>query len=251
MAWAFITSATLTNSSSAASSPWNAGNLGAALSANDRMWASVCYNAAAGTPVVSALSDSLGNTWRKELSGSVTGSGATLEFSVWSAVSGAGTPSSITVTFAGGTGGFGIGIAVASYSGLSTAADGSEIDISKITMSPASGVDSGTTTTPTTAAANELKLGLFADWGSGVTLGAGASDGAYTMRANRSPVGDAQAAVEDRDSGASGSTARATFTGGGGDTGTGVVVVKLFSAVTTIPNKIVAKLQAVQRDYSY
>ncbi len=213
MAWANV-AGTLKANSNAATSPWNAGNLSAALNSGDRLVATVEYNSATGTPTISNVTDSLSNTWVKEVnSGSIALGGAQVYMSIWSAKSAAGTPSSITVTFSGGTGGFGLGISVAAYSGTATTTDGTELDISKIASGNGTTYDSGTTVT-TTGAANELKIGGGGDLGDNVAVSAGTLDGTYTARTNDSPNANAETAVEDRDSGTTGSTARATLTTG-------------------------------------
>jgi hypothetical protein len=177
---------------------------------------------------VSAISDSVnGSAWQKVLSLSHSSGGAQ-EISLWSVVSAAGTPGSITVTFAGHTGGFGIGIACGAYRGLSTATDGSEIDISKISSgSGTTTADSGTTVATTTAA-NELKIGFAGDFGGGATQTAGTLDTTYSIFVNDSPNGNSEVSIEDADSGSSGATARATVSQvAAGGWGMGVAVIKL------------------------
>lgn len=228
MAWAFLTGRTRVASSNAATSPWAAGALGGTVATDDRVIVCISYNAASGTPTVSALSDGLSNSYRKEASASYTG-GVPQEISLWSApVTSAGTPS-FSVTFSGGSGGFGIGLGAVAYSGLQNTSDGTEVDLSLIaTTATASGTTSGTT-----GAANELEIGFYGDWGAGASVTAGSG---YTVRANNTPDSNAQIVVEEKDSGAAGSTASSSVSGGDGPhAATGVIVFKLASGATPLP----------------
>jgi hypothetical protein len=224
LAWAIVSGATSIGSAgSGTGSPWSAGALGASVSVGHRVIVATGYNAASGSPAVSAISDGLGNTYRKEGSLSFT-AGAPQELAIWSApVTTGGTPS-FSVTFSGGGGGFGLGLAAAAFSGLSTASDGSEVDVAaKITSAASS---SGTTVGSTTAA-NELAVGFYTDWGNtggNVTVGAG-----YTLAIRQSPDGNCQILLEYKDSGASASTVSSSVTGNEAQDAVGVIVFGLAS----------------------
>lgn len=206
MAWARISGGTLAASTGAAGTAWNAGNLGAALSANDRIIASVSSRAGV---TIAGIADSLGNTWVQL--GTNAYHGGTLRHSLWTAVSGAGTPSSITITPSATTDV--MGIAAAAYSGLDTS--GTPLDLTLLWAETLlSGTADSGTTGGTTSAANLLKIGAYSDRGGNFTPVAGTLDTTYTMDATNNPNANLGTALESADSGASGSTARATMTSG-------------------------------------
>lgn len=231
MAWSRVAGAVRSVSAAAPASPWNAGNLGAAVLLNDRVFAVVNLNATAGDPVASQITDSLTNTWRKALSIKSTGGGAFQELSLWDTVSAAGTPSNITVTFAGGTS-TNPSFSAAAYRGLTTDVAG-YIDVSKMAVGAATKWDSGTSV-GTTTAANELKIGFGSDWGDSTTLVGGTLDTTYTIDSTSAANANSTTAIETADSGGSGSTARATIDLSAADATDqflmGVAVIKLPSA---------------------
>ena len=96
MAWARVTGATLATSDSPAAggSTYDFGNLGAAVSANDRVIA-VIMLADQGNITTSSIADSLGNTWTKDTSIQYSDGAYENELSVWSTVSAAGNPGNI------------------------------------------------------------------------------------------------------------------------------------------------------------
>jgi hypothetical protein len=210
MAWSVVSSANRTaNVGQPASTSWNAGTLGAAVSANDVLIGLSSINHATTLLTVDTITDSLSNVWTKVLSVNGSGSGAAMELAWWVAVSSAGTPSNITLGISSNPTSMGLGFSVQAYRGLSTASGSGGVDISKLAAVGTDVFDSGTTAA-STAAANELKLGGYIDWGSSGTITAGTSDTTYTKRVDGGGNGNAITVIEDADSGASGSTARAT-----------------------------------------
>ena len=130
---------------------------------------------------------------------------------MWSApvTAGGGTRPTVTAT---PTSTADIGLAVMEYSGLSTVADATVVDVSAQatgTTGSAAAVASGST--PATTAANELALGLYVDSGFGDTLGAGPG---YTSRVNVSPAGDIELLAEDAVVGQGANPAASITTGG-------------------------------------
>lgn len=222
MAWSRVTSATLAAQSKVSATSWNAGNLGAAVQTNDKLVATTHTESIPGDtgyPLsITAINDSLGNTWHKDLSQNWNDSGNNEEMAVWSTVSASGTPSNITLTIssAATVAPRAIGCTVAAYRGLSTASGASGIDISAIANAVGgtpTTADSGTTG-GTTTAANELKVGFYSDPGYEGVLTAGVLDTVYSINIKQDGLSasDNVSCIEDADSGASGSTARATLT---------------------------------------
>lgn len=237
---------------------WAAGSLGAAVQVGDLVVVSIDTNNTTGSgSAVSSLSDGLGNTYGKATPavGPATSFGYDEETSIWVAkVTSAGTPS-FTVTFAAGqVAGGGNGLAAQAYRPNSGFAFDGTTDISKSASNASvTTADSGTTAT-TTANANELKVGGYGDGGYTTTLSAGTLDTTYAMAAKSDVQGNAQVAVEDADSGASGSTARAEITSNGNVSDHMFVVVFVLTASATIivvPKRRNIVQQAVNRGASF
>ena len=117
------------------------------------------------------------------------------EMSVWTAPITAGGGTKPTVT-ARTTSSADIGVAAAEYSGLSTAADATVLDV----QAHAAGTSSGAATvssgaTPATAGSGELAIGFYVDSGFGDTLTPGSG---FTGRVNVSPTSDMELLVEDQ-----------------------------------------------------
>lgn len=242
MAWAIRASAVLAADAAAPGTSWNPGSLGAAVQLGDTIFVVVqveCDSGDTNFPnwTCTGVSDQLGNTYVKD-GGVNYGDGTTgqIDKSVWRAVvTNTGTPS-ITVTRSNAPAiSRSIGMAAAAFSGLNLSAGaGAALDISKlvgnISGSVVSTYDSGTTVA-TTGAANELKIGFGSDTGEGSTLSPGTLDTTYTQAAKADSNGHAQILLEYADSGAVGSTARATVGtsafGGGDWWDAGVLVYKL------------------------
>jgi RHS repeat-associated protein len=228
--WSRVSGATRAAHAHLPGTSWNAGALGAAVAANDKLVA-VVMTSNPTLVTTSSISDSLGNTWSKDLTPITWTDGGWLgELSVWSAVSAAGTPSNITVAFTGSVDG--VSISVAAYRGLSTSTGTAGVDLSRIASGSGGGTNAASsgTTSATTTAASELKLGFYGDQaGVTQTLAAGTLDTAYTFVTKDDNNGYAQTLIEEASSGASGSTARATATPPSGSPlwGMAVVVYKL------------------------
>ncbi len=240
--WARVPSATLNNSASfgigSAPATWNAGNLGAFVPAGAKIL--VCFIAAeiAGSfPNATAVTDSIGNVYSKDLSTTYVTGTVGCEMSVWSAVSKGGTPNSITpaITWINNTNFSGVGLAAVAYSGLSTLAGTAGIDISAITNYGGSvkstTADSGVTTAASKYG-NELKVGFYADAGENTTLTAGTVDTAYSAFVTRQSDGNAQLMIEDADSGPLAKTAQAQATSSGAAAWAMAVVVYKRAGVT-------------------
>jgi hypothetical protein len=244
MAWARVTSATLNANTGVSTASWNAGSLGATPSANARAVAVINNNRAGGQPTVTGITDDSGVTWEKLTSiQPTTGRGYGSESSVWTAVCNGSAMNNITVAFGGtGSGGFGASIAVGAYTGLTIATGSANIiDNGVVKYSSAnngpSPRDSGTTSNTTTAA-NELKLGCYTDAGDNQTISAGTLDTTYSIFTKNDGNGNSQVALEDADSGSAGSTARATVTAtGSSDYEMAVVVIKLAAPAIFVPRQ--------------
>lgn len=188
---------------------WNAGTLGAAVQAGDKLLAVThCETGVSTGWIISAITDSLGNTWSKDLIQTYGSS----EVAVWSTVTSAGTPSNITLTIQNGPGGLDVGVAITvqAFRGLSPAAGASGIDASVIaTHNVASGTTADSGTSGVTTRANRLKVGLFST-NNHCVLTAGSVDATYTfaIKQDGGAVAYVQA-IEYASSGPVGSTARA------------------------------------------
>ena len=218
MAWSRVSGATLATSSSSTGTSYNMGNLGANVAVNDRIIASV--SSSTSGPVTS-ITDDMGNTWVQLDDNSHAYSSYTHQ--LWTAVAvGSGAVNNITLhksvssSYAA--------IAAATYSGLDTS--GSPLDLLLWALTNFSSTADSGTTSGTTGAANELKIGAYADRGVSATPVAGTLDTTYTMDASDNPTTNLGVALESADSGASGSTARATMTSG--DSGTNAMYVAVF-----------------------
>lgn len=185
----------------------NFGDLGAAVAVNNKILAVISL-ADQNLNTVTSVTDSLGNTWSKDLSN--VRLGYDIEVSIWSTLSAAGTPLNLTANFSGTVLSARIVACFGAYSGLAPLTGMTGIDISKI--SPGSGngpADSGVTT-GTTSAANELKVGFYADLANTAkTLGAGTVDTNYSVFIKRDQTVQDDALIEDADSGQMGTTAQA------------------------------------------
>ncbi|HEY3716352.1 MAG TPA: fibronectin type III domain-containing protein [Jatrophihabitantaceae bacterium] len=191
------TSTQVANVSTVGVSPTSAVTSGNRLVVETGVWSS-------GHATTSGVSDSAGNTYTKLTS--FTGSDGA-EMDVWTApiTSGGGTRPTITIT---ATGSADVGATVLEYSGLSAAAGTGVLDVQAHatgTTSIAATVDSGAT--PATTANGELAVGFYADSGFGATVTSGAG---WTQRANSSPNGLMEMAVEDQ-SASFGATPKAAF----------------------------------------
>lgn len=196
-------------------------------------------NAPAGTLISVANSGTatLG-TWVKVSETDGTASGFSLRGETWTAVVLAGGSCTVTISGLTGTDTWQIAAAAAEYSGLSTANDATCVDVSATTTWGAT----GTVTSPATTAANELVTGGYYDDGQSRTITAGAG---FTQRGYTGTSGIAEAAIEDKDSGASGSTIAVTFTGGAtAGAATDVVIFKLAAPVPVSAMYYEALLQA-------
>ena len=229
MAWSPVAGATLAaEGASPVASPQNFGNLGAAVQAGDQLIAIVGFdNTNGGALVITGITDSLGNTWARDLSNTM---GSNVH-EVWRTISAAGTPSAITVAFTGAS--WGASISVKAYRGLKTSG---ALVLSRFAAGTAAGTnasDSGTTA-GTTPAANLLKSGGHADDGRNVALTAGTLDTTYTLAIEHSPSVIMQSLLEEADSGVSGSTARATATNTGGTGGNWGMAVLVYDIAATV-----------------
>jgi hypothetical protein len=224
MAWARVTSATksLSGNPTAGQKDFSPGALGAAVSVGDRILVAIAIYNNDGTSVVSTVTDSLGHNYSKDFSSRIDGSIA--EVSFWSVpVTSAGTPTvtgHCSINFVSGGE---YGIAVGAYSGLSTATGASAIDVSKTATGTTSPADSGTSA-GTTTAANELLAGFYGDDGWNTTMAAGTG---FSLFSSTGASIYEQAFIEDKDSGASGSTAQATVASAGSAWFCAAVVYKL------------------------
>jgi hypothetical protein len=175
-----------------------------AVSTGDRLIVQVGIWSA-GNATAKSVTDTAGNTWTRLTSTVATDH---TELSTWTApvVAGGGTLPTITVT---ATGSADIGASLLDYSGVSTAAGVSVLDLSKsatgTTGAAAATVATGATTA--TTAGPELAVGLYADSGFGDSLTAGTG---WTARVNVSPTGDMEFLAEDQVVSA-GATPSATF----------------------------------------
>jgi hypothetical protein len=159
-----------------------------------------------GSATVSTVTDSAGDVFTKLTS--FTASDHT-QVSVWTAmVATGGTKPTITAKVSASAD---VGIAVAEYSGLSTASGAGAVD------QQATGT--GTTTsqqvvksaaTPAVTGDGELAIGFYADSGFGNTL---TGDPGYTTRVNLSPNGNMDVLVEDTEVGTGGTPAAIVTTG--------------------------------------
>jgi hypothetical protein len=239
LAWARRSGAILTGTENAGSSK-DFGDLGAATVANDRVIASIGVSTihSAGAFSVTGITDTQGNTWNRDLQeqhdfGTDFGC-----LEVWSTVANGTSVTHITVTFSGNlTATGGAAVAIGAYSGIDTTVGaGSALDVSKSSSGGSTGpADSGTTAGNTTAA-NELKIGAYADDGVNKTLSAGTVDTTYSVFAKLDASTTEETLLEDADSGSSGSTARAEVTWASGTVNwnMAVLVYKLSAAADNL-----------------
>lgn len=177
--------------------------LGASVSVGDRIIVVLNVNRATSNPSITSVADGT-NTYNQDATSGINpnDTGFPQISSVYSAVvSGAGTPT-VSLTFVGD----GASIAVAAYSGLSTAVGAAAaVDVSTFglaasatpTTAPASG------NTANTTAANELVIGGYADDGYNTRNTQSGTQRTYVRS------GTAEAGIADSDSGSSG-TAQST-----------------------------------------
>ena len=179
-----------------------------AITAGNRIIVEVgIWNAAHAT--ARSVTDSAGNTYTEVLH-FAAGDGA--EQSVWTApvTAGAGTKPTITVTPSSVAD---VGVAVAEYAGLSTAAGAAAVDQSataSATTPGAGGTVSSAATAPATAA-GELAVGFYADSGFGTTPTAGTG---WTQRTRITGASDIDLLVEDSVVGQAATPAASVSTGG-------------------------------------
>lgn len=204
---------------------WNAGNATATPSTNDRAIAVIVFdhldenNGGTTQKTVTSVTDSTGATWYKDYEESIhdTVNKFYSHLSVWSSVCTGGALNSITPHISGAVPNatYGASISMGVYSGLSTlTGDGAGVDIKIGThgaTSSTTAADSGTTS-GTTSTANQLKIGAYGDFGFGLQVNAGTSDTTYSTYVDDSNNTISETILEDADSGAAGSTARATAT---------------------------------------
>ncbi len=182
-------------------------------------------NAPAGTLVsVSNSGTATLGTWVKASEADGSASGFSLRGETWTAVVLAGGSCTVTVSGLTGTDTWQFAVAAAEYAGLSTANDSSCVDVSNTTTWGTT----STVTSPATTAANELATGGYYDDGQSKTITAGSG---FTQRGFTGSSGTCEAAIEDKDSGVSGSTTAVTFTGGAtAGAATDVVIFRLAPA---------------------
>lgn len=225
--------------------------LGAAVSAGDMLSLHVIAlnGTDTTTPSFTAISDSVNGSWSTTPDSTATSTFYHAERqSVFSFPnSGAGTPV-ITVTLSN-AGGFpmNVGLQCAAASGLLTAAP---LDVAVPGTGSSSTPSSGAT--GATAAANELVLGFYGDYGEGTTITEGAG---YTLAGKHaSDGGKYQALMEYKDSGSGGSTQTAgvTLSGAVGGWKMFAVVYKITGGAPSPPilrNTLVR--QAINRASTY
>lgn len=193
---------------------------GSAVTAGNRLVVEVgVWNSSSAT--ASGVTDSAGNSYT-ELAHFTASDGT--ELSVWTApvTAGGGTKPAITAKASSAAD---IGVAAIEYSGVSTAAGTSVLDVQAHatgTTSKAATVGSGAT--PATAGSGELAIGFYADSGFGDTLSPGSG---WTGRVNLAPTSDMELLVEDQVVG-QGATPAATA-------GTGASTVWLMATLVLVP----------------
>jgi hypothetical protein len=180
-----------------------------AVTTGDRLIAQVGIWSS-GSATARSVTDTAGNTWTR-LS-TIVATDHT-ELSTWTApiTTGGGTRPVITIT---ATATADIGASLLDYSGVSTAAGTTVLDVTK-TATGTTGTSAttvATTATTATTAGPELAIGLYADSGFSKTLTAGTG---WTPRVNVSPTGDMEFLAEDQIVNA-GATPNATFGTGAG-----------------------------------
>ena len=178
---------------------------GSAVTTGDRIVVEVGVWSS-GHATASGVTDAAGNTYT-ELTHFTAPDGT--EMSVWTApvTAGGGTKPAITAKT---TATADIGVAAAEYSGLSTAAGATILDVQAHAAGSSAGagtISSGAT--PATTAAGELAIGFYADSGFGDTLTPGSG---FTGRVNVSPTSDMELLIEDQQVAAQGATPAATVT---------------------------------------
>jgi hypothetical protein len=159
-----------------------------------------------GSATVSTVTDSAGDVFTKLTS--FTASDHT-QVSVWTAVVAAGgTKPTITANVSKSAD---VGVAVAEYSGLSTAAGAGSVDqLATGTGTTTSQQMVKSAVTPAVTADGELAVGFYADSGFSNTL---TGDPGYTTRVNMSPNGNMDMLVEDTPVGTGGTPAAGVTTG--------------------------------------
>ncbi|HZR49609.1 MAG TPA: fibronectin type III domain-containing protein [Streptosporangiaceae bacterium] len=202
----------------------NGGSLGVtpgtAVTAGNRLVVEVgVWNSAHST--TSAVTDSAGNSYT-ELTHFAAADGT--EMSVWTApvTAGGGTKPTITAKASATAD---IGMAAVEYSGVSTAAGTSVLDVQAHATGKTGGaatVSSGAT--PATTGTGELAIGFYADSGFGDKLTPGSG---WTGRVNLAPTSDMELLVEDQVVG-QGATPAASA-------GTGASTIWLMAAVVLAP----------------
>ena len=219
-AWSFVTSSGASSNAGTASSPLTL-TLGAACAIDDRVIVvGLVEQGTSSTPAITSITATFSGTFTKDAeTNNIDDGGTGAKVSIWSApVTSAGTPV-LTITYSDSN-----GTAAASggcWRGLSTAVGSSAVDVTAAATHPTTADASPTVTVGATSAANELGIGGFGDDGWAVTFTAGSG---YTRRAFQAAV-NGDSAIEDKDTGTSGSTPTMNGTLGGGGSTWGMVGV--------------------------
>ena len=223
--WSPVTSQKIAGTQNSSSATFTL-TLPAGASLNDRLILVTQLNAsgvAAGSAAMS-VSDNAGNTWTKHTEAPHWQPGSFDSTSeVWSAPQTTAGATTITLIYTGpASSNIQWDAAVQEYNGLSTATGSSAVDVSVVAKGTSNTGNSGSTAA--TAAANELVIGGYSDDGGSDTLSAGSS---YTMRIKKDATSVSQAAIEDKNSGTSGTTQSAIVTASSSaDWGMAAVVFK-------------------------
>lgn len=185
-----------------------------------------------------SVADNKGNTWTKYTEAphwQPGGFDSTSE--VWSAPQTTAGTTTITLTYTGpATSNIQWAAVIQDYTGLSTATGPSAVDVSTVAKGTSSTGNSGSTAV--TTAAHELVIGGYSDDGGSDTLSAGAG---YTLRVKKDGTSVSQAAIEDKDSGSTGTTQIATLNATStADWGMSAVVFK--NAVSTTADTLADRL---------
>lgn len=202
--------------------------LAAAVSVGDRVIVAITPAITGSTESVTSVTDTNGfcGTFSKDVeSAAIVDGTVQAKTSIWSApVTGAGTPS-LSIVFVGSN----CGASAGAWSGLDQSVGSGAVDIT-------GAATGGQSTTPTvtlgaTNFANELGIGGFGDDGWAVTFTSG---GTATNRASQAAV-NCDSAIQEQDTGSSGSTPTmsGTLSGAGSIWGMVGVVYKLAPAGTT------------------
>lgn len=201
MAWAPVTSQRANvqgNNSTLITFP-----LPGAVSLNDRIVVEITQGNGVHDPTSHSMADSLGNVYNEDTFVTYVDGSSFMRASSYSCVvTVTGTPTiRCTVENPSATGFVAASAQV--YTGTGVAGTSADVDVA--TSAQGVAVTATVTTAAATTAANELVLGGYTDDGSNVAL-AGKQGTGFTQRDNNSPSANSQSYIEDKDSGASGST---------------------------------------------